>query len=491
MNGFKQIGFDVGLDVKLNRDPFKVGKDLEIEQDTFTVGMDVDKENPIILQKQQQKEEIADPKEKKEDTLQECTDKKEKEMENKDNEKPSGDISVLWGNSENIQMREVGYDEDTGVSTILIEKTDENGKKRTFLAGTKNFGKRQETAEVSCQDNPRTKDTSSMTKESRNNKMQRQSNAEGLLKALQDDSVDFARTSGTIDLAERRSPEVSRECKTSEKEQKRKKCEEEVENEWKKLEMMMKALPDEAKRKLYESRVGNDPDKDLTMEEYNEMMAIVGPYLPSIPDIFSFSKKAKEETKASKISTKAMGKEGPKHKITKEMANGPKDQVDKELAEGPKCKVDKDLAGESETISGLIEHFRNEILGKHFEIRHVKTHTWMNSRICKVEDVSVKKSIYDPRVVCSIKGESEDKRYSLKLTNMVDYCAHIDDIVGERCVEGKKFFETRNVLPSSYITRELHDAMQWLATKDTRRDHQIHRYQMCFKVDFSHHSTSG
>merc|ERR1711971_782825 len=43
MNGFKHIGFDVGSDVKLNRDPFKVGKDLEIEQDTFTVGMDVDK----------------------------------------------------------------------------------------------------------------------------------------------------------------------------------------------------------------------------------------------------------------------------------------------------------------------------------------------------------------------------------------------------------------------------------------------------------------
>ena len=473
MNGFKHIGLDVGLDVKLNRDPFKVGKDLEFEQDTFKVGMDVDKENPILLQKPQQKEKITDPSGKKEELPKECTDKKVKEIENKDDEKPSEDTSVLWGNSDNIQMREVGYDEDTGVSTILIEKTDENGKKRTFLAGTKNFGKtlRQKTAEVSCQDNPRTEDTSSTTKESGNNKTQRQSNAEGLLKALQDDSVDFARTSGTIDLAERRPPEVSKECKTTEKEQKsekeglsvRKKCEEEVENEWKKLEMMMKALPDEAKRKLYESRVGNDPDKDLTMEEYNEMMAIVGPYLPSIPDIFSFSKKAKEEIKASESSTKAIREEGPKHK------------VDKELAEGPKCNVDKEKAGGSETISGLIEHFRNEILGKHFEIRHVKTHTWMNSRICKVEDVSVKKSIYDPRVVCSIKGESEDKRYSLKLTNMIDYCAHIDDIVGECCVEGKEFFETRNVLHSSYVARELHDAMQWLATKDTRRDHQIHR----------------
>ena len=87
----------------------------------------------------------------------------------------------------------------------------------------------------------------------------------------------------------------------------------------------------------------------------------------------------------------------------------------------------------------------------------------------------MKKSIFDPRVVCTIKGEADDKRYSLKLTNMVDYMADIDDIVGECCVAGKEFKETRNVLHTSYITRELHDAMQWLATKDTRRNHQIHR----------------
>ena len=480
MNGFKQIGAYVGKDVKLNTDPFKDGKHLEFEKDTFKVGLDVDEGTPILQQIQQQKEEIAETKEEKREDMvervlseivEEIKEDEKKQMENKNGEKPSGDVSVIEGNKQNIQMREVAYDEETGVSTILIEKFDENGKKRTYLAGTKNFGKtqKQRTADVSCQDGLRTEDTSSTTQECGNDKTQRERNTEGMMKALQDDTVDFARSS-----------EVIRECKTSEKDQKsekvaeglsaREKCEEEVESEWKKLEMMMKALPDEAKRKLYESRVGNDPDKDLTMDEYNEMMAIVGPYLPEIPDIFSFSKKVKEETKA-------ICEEEIKQKVDKEMTDGQKHTVvDKEMAEGPRCKVDKEMAGGSETISGIIEHSRNEILGKHFEIRHVKTHTWMNGRICKVEDVSVKKSIYDPRVVCSIKGEAEDKRYSLKLTNMVDYCAHIDDIVGECCVEGEEFRETKNVLQPSDISKELHDAMQWLATKDTRRDHQIHRY---------------
>merc|ERR1712130_48661 len=69
MNGFKHIGFDVGLDVTLNRDPFKVGKEFEFEKDTFKVGMDVDQENPILQQKQQEKEEISGTCEKREDMV--------------------------------------------------------------------------------------------------------------------------------------------------------------------------------------------------------------------------------------------------------------------------------------------------------------------------------------------------------------------------------------------------------------------------------------
>ena len=66
----------------------------------------------------------------------------------------------------------------------------------------------------------------------------------------------------------------------------------------------------------------------------------------------------------------------------------------------------------------------------------------------------------------------------LSLGLAVDYCAHIDDIVGECCVEGREFRETKNVLCPSYVRQELHDAMQWLVAKDTRRNHQVHRW--CF-----------
>merc|ERR1712147_542963 len=91
-------------------------------------------------------------------------------------------------------------------------------------------------------------------------KTQQQKNTEGLMKALKDDSIDFAKGSGTINSSE--GEEESQKIKEalSAKE----KCKQEVENEWEKLEMMMKALPDEAKQKLYESRLGNDPNKDLT-----------------------------------------------------------------------------------------------------------------------------------------------------------------------------------------------------------------------------------
>merc|ERR1719331_2465406 len=248
MNGFKQIGAYVGKDVKLNTDPFKDGKHLEFEKDTFKVGLDVDEGTPILQQIQQQKEEIAETKEEKREDMverilseivEEIKEDEKKQMENKNGEKPSGVVSVIESNKQNIQMREVAYDEETGVSTILIEKFDENGKKRTYLAGTKNFGKtqKQRTADVSCQDGLRTEDTSSTTQECGNDKTQRERNTEGMMKALQDDTVDFARSS-----------EVSRDCKTSEKDQKsekvaeglsaRQKCEEEVESEWKKLEMM-------------------------------------------------------------------------------------------------------------------------------------------------------------------------------------------------------------------------------------------------------------
>ena len=99
-------------------------------------------------------QKLRDRKEKeKKDEENEVKDKDKQPPEIKADEKPSlkvdGDallrareeMALADDKNESIRMREVGYDSDTGVSTMLIEKTDENGKKRTFLAGTKNFGK--------------------------------------------------------------------------------------------------------------------------------------------------------------------------------------------------------------------------------------------------------------------------------------------------------------------------------------------------------------
>ena len=447
MRGFKHIGLDVGEDVKLDGNPFKAGASLEFEKDDFQLSMDIEKGVPVSKPKQQKTIEVTHT-----INLRDIFPDKDKQIENENQEHPSTDPTENdSGDKKDIEMREVAFDSETGVSTVVINMTDKDGKKRTFLAGTKNFGKssKQTTAEVECQDESKIEDVNSTSNEE--TKTQQQKNTEGLMKALKDDSIDFARGSGTINSSE--GEEESQKIKEalSAKE----KCKEEVENEWEKLEAMMKALPDEAKQKLYESRLGNDPNKDLTVEEYNAMLEILRPYLPDLPDIFNFSKKKQKDSN-----------------------KGGEDVTEASINEEPSCKVDKievEMTGGSETIAELIKHFRNEIHGKHFEIRHVKTHTWMNSRICKIEDVSLKKSIYDPRVVCSIKGEPEDKRYSLKLTNMVDYCAHIDDVVGECCVKGREFRETKNVLCPSYVRQELHDAMQWLVTKDTRRNHQVHR----------------
>ena len=100
----------------------------------------------------------------------------------------------------------------------------------------------------------------------------------------------------------------------------------------------------------------------------------------------------------------------------------------------------------------------------------------MNSRICKVEDTSIKSSSFDPRVVCSIKGDETGKQYSLRISNMVDFCAHTDDLVGTNCVQGKPFRKTKTVLSDSYIAKTLHQSMERLEDESSRREHQVHRY---------------
>ena len=71
-------------------------------------------------------------------------------------------------------------------------------------------------------------------------------------------------------------------------------------------------------------------------------------------------------------------------------------------------KTKEELQKEGEVYSKKLDQFRKGLEKKHFEIRHIKTHTWMNGRICKVEDISKQKSRYDPRLICTIKGNEQN-----------------------------------------------------------------------------------
>ena len=296
--------------------------------------------------------------------------------------------------------------------------------------------------------------------------------------------------------------------------------EEQEAKETDKIRDMMNYLPKEAKMQLYNMRVMHG-ETDYTRKEYEELMKIITPHLPkdylnplicpedkgggsTLPEKKE-SKIDEKNTLEPKKSTNRSKKKSPEPKkkspepkkklpeaikkssepkkntsdAKKEMQVPPKSpcEVPEQLARAVEMKgsIDMAKAGGCETAE-LIVFFRNEILGKHFEIRHIRSNKWMNSRICKIEDVSIKKSIYDPRVVCSIKGDEEaGKQYSLRLTNMVDICAHVDDMPGQLCGDGLPFKETNINLCRSYITNALTEAMQWFADEGDRREHHVHR----------------
>jgi hypothetical protein len=128
----------------------------------------------------------------------------------------------------------------------------------------------------------------------------------------------------------------------------------------------------------------------------------------------------------------------------------------------------------------IIEIFRSEILGKHFEINHIKTHTWMNSRICKIEDVSIKKSIFNPRVICTIKGDkTEGKQYSLKVSNMVDIAADLNDLDLEHCRRETSFQLFKTVLLDSTVKKLLGDSTKWMMEQEWPKMHHAARYINC------------
>ena len=339
----------------------------------------------------------------------------------------------------------LGFEETFGRRTCISKETKEKDILSTFVSlaemkikerGEEEENSTVEVKEESC-DQLKEESTKELTgKQKKKNKPKREK--------------------GKINI-EKQTKHKPRNAKTTKERSK-----EDIQEEQRKLEIMMKSLPKDAKKKLCDARAGKDHEAALTKEEYNEMWSIVGPYMPKDLQLYDPSADEKE--------------------VSCELVERLRASASKSLEEEVTCTIDKESVGGSDTISGLIELFRNEILGKHFEIRHIKTHTWMNSRICKVEDTSVKSSSFDPRVVCSIKGDETGKQYSLRIANMVDYCAHTDDLVGTNCVQGSPFRKTKTVLSESYIAKTLHDSMQWLDDRklwldeSSRREHQVHRY---------------
>ena len=208
-----------------------------------------------------------------------------------------------------------------------------------------------------------------------------------------------------------------------------------------KLRTWMERLPEEARRRLYELRYDKDPDADLTPQEYRDMLEVVKPYLPEDANLYD---------------------PDLEEKIMKMIPDG-------------NTKIEKEKSEEMETIATLIKRFRRDLKGKHYEIRHIKANPWMNTRICKIEDVTINKSVFDQRVVCSIKGDEAGKQYSLKLSNMVDICADLDDIVGTLCKQGNTFKESNMMICNGTISKFLGDAVEWFGKQGLRRAHQLYR----------------
>jgi len=132
------------------------------------------------------------------------------------------------------------------------------------------------------------------------------------------------------------------------------------------------------------------------------------------------------------------------------------------------------LQKEKELCLTKLDQFRKNIEKRHFEIRHIKTHPWMNGRICRVEDVSGRKSRYDPRLVCSIKGEEEEgKLYSLKPSTMVDCYVEVEDLDIYSCHNNSMFKkQEEDGLCEKMVLSFLARALLWLEDQGNNLVHQ-------------------
>jgi len=147
-------------------------------------------------------------------------------------------------------------------------------------------------------------------------------------------------------------------------------------------------------------------------------------------------------------------------------------------------KTKEELQKEGEVYSRKLDQFRKGLENKHFEIRHIKTHTWMNGRICKVEDISKQKSRYDPRLICTIKGnEQNGQQYSLKPSTMVDCYVDVEDLDIYTCQSGvmyKKQLETN--LCETMVLNFLARAMLWIEDQGYNKLHQQARMTNLKKI---------
>jgi len=147
-------------------------------------------------------------------------------------------------------------------------------------------------------------------------------------------------------------------------------------------------------------------------------------------------------------------------------------------------KTKEELQKEGEVYSKKLDQFRKGLEKKHFEIRHIKTHTWMNGRICKVEDISKQKSRYDPRLICTIKGnEQNGQQYSLKPSTMVDCYVDVEDLDIYTCQSGvmyKKQLETN--LCETMVLNFLARAMLWIEDQGYNKLHQQARLSNLKKI---------
>jgi len=121
-------------------------------------------------------------------------------------------------------------------------------------------------------------------------------------------------------------------------------------------------------------------------------------------------------------------------------------------------------------VEEKIHHLRMTTLqGKDFEIRHVKNQAWLNGKICRVIDAESK----HPRVVCKL--QIEEKLISLKLTNLVDIGANIDDIVGTYCDEGHMFKKSNSDLGEPFVQKKLKELISWAEESSQNRPDQVYR----------------